>query len=325
VTIRWGIAGTGAIAASFAATIREMPGAAVAAVASADPERAAAFAADHGIRIGVAPHEALAEAAGLDAVYVAATNERHEGASVACLDAGIPVLCEKPIALSSAQAGRMITAARRTRTFFMEAWWSRFLPFFGEIERIVSSGELGPVRWLQADLGFPAAPSPGGRLWAPERGGGALLDIGIYPLSLAHALLGPPEETRAVAEITDGGIDAQTAVVARHAGGAVSVLSASLTADTGVEATIAGARGRIRVEAPFHHAPLISLHRAGSIIEVRDTSFEGSGYRFEVEEVHRCLSAGLVESPRRPHADTLAVMRWMDDVRRGVGVRYPGE
>jgi hypothetical protein len=105
----------------------------------------------------------------------------------------------------------------------------------------------------------------------------------------------------------------------------VSVLSASLTADTGVEATISGAEGRIRVHAPFHHSPLISLHRAGSTVAVRDTSYEGSGYRFEVEEVHRCLAAGLVESPRRPHADTLAVMRWMDEVRRQVGVRYPGE
>jgi predicted dehydrogenase len=152
-----------------------------------------------------------------------------------------------------------------------------------------------------------------------------LLDVGVYPLSLAHALLGMPEETHAVAEITDRGIDAQTAVVARHAGDAVSVLSASLTADTGIEATIAGTEGRLRVQAPFHHSPMISLQHAGSTVEVRDTSYRGSGYRFEVEEVHGCLAAGLVESPRRPHADTLAVMGWMDDVRRRVGVRYPGE
>jgi predicted dehydrogenase len=128
VRVRWGIAGTGAIAAAFAATIREMPGAVVAAASSDDPGRAAAFAADHGIPVGLAPHEALARVAGLDAVYVATTNDRHEGASVACLDAGIPVLCEKPIAMSSAQARRMVVAALRTGTFLMEAWWSLLRP-----------------------------------------------------------------------------------------------------------------------------------------------------------------------------------------------------
>jgi len=323
--MRWGVAGTGVIAGAFVATIAEMEDAVVAAVGSDDPGRAAAFASSHGIPAWVAPHAALADLDGIDAVYVAATNDRHLGPAVACLDAGIPVLCEKPLALSLQQTELIVAAARRTGTFLMEAWWTRFLPFYEEVERIVASGELGPVRWLQADLGFPAPPVPRGRLWAPELGGGALLDIGIYPLSLAHALLGAPDETRAVAEITEVGVDAQVGVVSRHEGGAVSVLSASLTADTGMEATIAGPSGRIRVHAPFHHSPLVAVHRAGATLAVRDSSYEGSGYRFEVEEVHRCIEAGRTESSRRPLADTLAVMAWMDEVRRQVGVHYPGE
>jgi predicted dehydrogenase len=325
VTIRWGVAGTGVIAGAFVAALREMGTGVVAAVASDDPERAAAFAAAHDIPVSVAPHEALASAAGLDAVYVATTNDRHVGPAVACLEAGIPVLCEKPMALSARQAERIVEAARRSATFLMEAWWSRFLPFFAEIQRIVAGGDLGPVRWVQADLGFPARVSPMGRLWSPDRGGGALLDIGIYPLSLAHALVGAPEETRAVAGLTELGVDAQVGVVSRHREGSVSVLSASFTADTAMEATIAGPGGRIRVHAPFHHSPLLALHRAGATVAVRDVSYDGSGYRFEIEEVHRCLEAGLMESALRPLADTLAVMNWMDEVRRQVGVHYPGE
>lgn len=323
--MRWGIAGTGAIARAFVATVGEMPGSAVIAVASDDPGRASAFAADHGIPVPVSPHEALAAVPGLDAVYVASTNDRHAAPAIACLEAGIPVLGEKPLARTAAEARGIVEAAGHSGTFLMEAWWTRFLPWFAELERIVAAGEIGPVRWLQADLGFPALHGPSGRLWSAELGGGALLDIGIYPLSLAHALAGPPEETRAVAELAGSSVDAQVGVVSRHAGGVLSVLSASFRADTGMEATIAGPEGRVRVHAPFHHSPLVTVHRAGATVSVRDTSYDGSGYRFEVEEVQRCVAAGLVESPRRPHADTLAVMGWMDEVRKLVGVRYPGE
>lgn len=323
--MRWGIAGTGAIARAFVATLGEMGGPVAAAVSSDDPGRASRFAGLHGIPVAVAPHEALAGVAGLDAVYVASTNDRHAGPAIACLEAGVPVLLEKPVARNAGEARRIVDAAQRTGTFLLEAWWTRFLPFFAEVQRALTAGEIGPVRWLQADFGFPAPEVPGGRLWSPERGGGALLDIGIYPLSLAHALAGPPVETRAVADLAESSVDAQVGVVSRHRGGVISVLSASFRADTGIEATIAGPDGRIRAHGPFHHSPLVSVHRAGATIAVRDSSFEGSGYRFEVEEAQRCIEAGLVESPRRPHRDTLAVMGWLDEVRRQVGVRFPGE
>lgn len=324
MTIRWGIAGTGRIAGAFAATIAETPDAEVAAVASARRRRAEDFAAEHGIPAAFAPHEALA-AAGVDAVYVAATNERHRSIAVACLEAGVPVLLEKPVALDAVQAAEIVAASHRTGTFLMEAWWTRFLPSFDAATRVIDGGEIGPVRWVQADFGFPVDSPPESRFWSPEMGGGALLDIGIYPLSLAHLLLGPPEETRAVGVPAATGVDAQMAAVSVHRGGAMSVLSASFTADTAVEATIAGPSGRIRIHAPFHHSALLTVHRGGERVAAHDTAYSGTGYGYEVEEVHRCLAAGVSESPKRPHADTLAVMRWMDEVRRQIGVRFPGE
>jgi len=321
--IRWGIAGTGEIAGLFAATLGEVPGAAAAAVSSGTSERAAAFASAHGIARAVVPHEAIADTP-VDAVYVAATNDRHRDIAVACLDAGIPVLVEKPVALDLGQAEDIADAARRSGTFVMEAWWTRFLPFWDTAVRLVD--EMGPLRWLQADLGFPAERSGGsGRLWSPAAGGGALLDVGVYPLTFAHLLAGPPLETRAVAVLTDEGVDAQVGVTSRHEGGVVSVLSASLVADTSLTAVLAGPEGRVTVHAPFHHSRRVTVHRAGDLVAEHPVPYRGTGYRYEVEEVHRCLAEGLPGSPARPFSDTLAVMGWMDEVRRQIGVRFPGE
>jgi predicted dehydrogenase len=322
--VRWGVACTGAIARAFVATMREVRGAEIAAVASDRLERAERFGAEHGIAAAVAPHEALA-GVGVDAVYVAATNDRHRAIAVACLDACVPVLLEKPVALNAEQAGEIVAAARRSGTFLMEAWWTRFLPWFDTVTGLIDAGEIGDARWVQADFGFPVDSPPDRRLWSLEQGGGALLDIGIYPLTLAHLLLGAPAETRAVGVRAATGVDAQVAVVSTHSEGTVSVLSASFAADTSIEATVAGPRGRLRIEAPFHHSVRTTLHRAGEQVAAYDTPYRGHGYAYEVEEVHRCLRAGLSESPLRPHADTLAVMRWMDEVRRQIGVRYPGD
>lgn len=315
----WGILGTGKMAGAMAHAIGEAGGT-VAAVGSRRPDTAEAFAARHGIDRWFGSYEALA-GLGLDAVYVATTNQRHLADALPMLEAGIAVLCEKPLALSGVQGARMAAAARSGGAFLMEAMWMVFLPAFETLTRLIGEGVVGPVASLQADFGFAADLDPGSRLVDPALGGGALLDIGIYPLTLAHALLGPPDTFEAAAVTGPSGVDLQVGVTSVH-GGVLAQCSASFLADTPIEAVVAGPEGRLTMHTRFFEAPSITLHRRGEAPRVFDTSYRGSGYRPQVEEVHRCLERGLTESERRPLVDTLEVLAWMDAVRERIGVRY---
>jgi len=317
---RWGILGTGKMAAALVGGIREAGGE-VAAVASRADATAEAFADRHGIPHWFGSYESLANP-GLDAVYVATTNQRHLADALPILEAGVGVLCEKPLALDAAQAVTMIESAGLSGAFLMEAMWMVFQPAFETLERLIDQGTIGSVHHIQADFGFPADLDPTGRLADPALGGGALLDIGIYPLSLAHALAGPPTRFEATGVLGATGVDLQVGVTSVH-GDVLADLSASFLADTSLEAVVSGSEGRLRLHAPFHHSPRITLHRRGDQIDLWDTTYVGSGYRFEVEEVQRCLAAGLTESDRRPLADTLEVMQWMDAIRERIGVTYP--
>jgi len=294
----------------------------VAAVASRSDGTAARFADQHGIPRRYGSTAALA-GAGLDAVYVASTNQAHLDDARLLLEAGVAVLCEKPLALNAAQGAAMAEAARASGAFLMEAMWMVFQPAFETLERLVAEGVIGPIHHVRADFGFPADLDPAGRLADPMLGGGALLDIGVYPLSLAHALLGPPTRLGTVAVIGPTGVDVQVGISSVH-GDALTDLSASFLADTSMEALVAGPEGRLRLHAPFHHSPQVSLHRRGAEVRVWDTS-AGAGYVPQVREVHRCVTRGMQESDRRSLADTLEVLQWMDAIRRQIGVRYPGE
>jgi len=201
----------------------------------------------------------------------------------------------------------------------------RFQPAFQRVQALVAEGRIGEVRLVQADFGFPADPNPEGRLFNPRLGGGSLLDVGIYPLNIAYSLLGAPASFQVEWEPAPTGVDAQLGLVVRHRNGGLSMLTSSLVADTGVEATVAGSRGRLRVHAPFHHSARVTLHSRDDLVETFEVGYQGWGYRFEVEEVHRCLREGSLESQRMPLADTLALMEWMDAIRDRLGLRYPGE
>jgi len=297
----------------------------VIAVASRVGERARSFAAEHGIPRPIEGYGALVRSGDVDAVYVATTNDLHHEHVLACAAAGKAVLCEKPLALNAAQAGAMIRATRAAGVFFMKAMWMRFQPFLGILEGLLATGRIGPIRHFAGSIGFLADQDRSRRWLNRGLGGGAVLDIGVYPLTLAHLLLGPPEHLEVAATLTDTGVDEQIGVVSRHRGGAMSMITATLAADTGVEAVVSGPEGRIYLHNPFLQAPLVTLHRGGDLVESFDTSYEGNGWRFQVEETHRCLATGRVESERRPLDDTLAVMRWMDEIRERAGVSYPRE
>lgn len=312
--IRWAIIGTGGIAATMADTLRSMPEAQLAAVVSRSGSRAGAFAAEHGASRALTDVAELG-AGDVDAVYVASTNDRHIEDAVMCLEAGIPVLLEKPVAVDEAGAAQIVNTARRTGVFLMEAMWMRFQPYWSILEALIADGAIGPVRTISADFGFAAVPDPTRRLFNVEQGGGALLDIGIYPVTFATLLAGEPEGVTAIGTEAESGVDDQMAIAMLHPGGAMSSLGCSFVSDTAIEATVAGPGGRIRVRSRFHHSDTLELWRGGDLIETLDVSYKGSGYRFEVEEVHRCLEAGLSESPIHPLADTLMVMRTIDRIR----------
>ena len=321
---RWGIAGTGDMATRMAEVLHADDQAELTAVASRRPDRADEFAARYGIAASFGSYEGLT-GADLDAVYIAATNDQHHRLALTFLGAGMAVLCEKPLALNDRQAAEMVAASEASGAPLVEAMWMRFQPHMAALDELLAAGTVGEVLHLQADAGFPLPRRPETRWYNPALGGGSLIDMGVYPLTLAFHVLGPPESSAATAVPSETGVDAQIGVVSRHAGGTLSVVSSSLIADASWEATISGSDGRIRVHAPFHHSPLLTVHRGREEVARYDTSSAGDGIRFQVPEVHRCMREGRSESPVMPHADSVAIVRWTTELRRQVGVSYPGE
>jgi predicted dehydrogenase len=241
------------------------------------------------------------------------------------LDAGKGVLCEKAFTVNRRQAEELVQLAREKHLFLMEAMWTRFLPALAEVRRIVDSGEIGTVRQVNADLGFKAEFGPEHRLFNPVLGGGALLDLGIYPLSIAVALLGPVDSVLAHADIGPTGVDEQTGILLRHSGGGMSMCSCSLRARLPSELTIAGERGHVRMNTMFYRTQTVTVVRADGISRTVPTPYIGNGYVHEVIEAQRCWRAGLVESPGMTHADTLALMGVMDEIRRQIGLAYDAD
>ncbi len=311
---RWGIVGTGGIAKAMLDTLRALPDTEVVAVASHTPGRAGDFAAKWGIPIACNSVRELTEE-GPDAAYVGSANHHHLGDVEELIKARVPILCEKPLTTTSYEADRIIRTARKNKVFLMEAMWMRFLPFWDRLNDLIGNDAVGPVRTIRADFGFRADDDPGRRWFSPAQGGGALLDIGIYPVTFAIILAGMPSEIEATGTLTSTGVDAQVAMAFRHDSDVVSVLDCSIVSDTPIRATVSGPKGRIELAPRFFHTPQLSLYRGSDLIETFDTAYEGSGYRYEVEEVHRCISAGLSESTVRPLADTLDVLAVLDKVR----------
>ncbi len=315
--------GTGGIAATMRETLAAM-GARVVAVGSASQQAADRFAAEHGIAAALAPHARVAEHPDVDVVYVATTNDLHYANTLDAIAYGKTVLCEKPLALNAAQAREMLGAGRGAGVLVMEAMWTALLPFVATIGELIASGTIGTVRHVHATLGFTGPRDPQRRWINRDLGGGALLDLGVYPLSLIQLVLGPPDDYATTARLASTGVDVDVQVVARH-GDAGSSVTCSFGSDLPNEAVITGKEGRIRVHSPFHDSRRLTVERGADVAAIHDTGYEGHGFRFQVAEVERCVGAGLVESPRRPHTATLEVMEWMDGIRAQVGVVYPGE
>lgn len=307
--LRWGILATGAIAHTFAHDLALLPDHVVAAAASRSMERARAFTDVHGGR----PHdsyEALAADPDVDVVYVASPHGRHEQDARLCLEAGKHVLCEKALTLDAASGRRLADLARERGLFLAEAMWMRTHPVIREVQRLVADGAVGTPSLVRAALGF-TAPHDVARLWEPELGASALLDIGIYPVTFAHLVLGAPESVTAAGELHERGFDVSGGATCVHAGGAVSSLAWTQVGDCDDTASIAGDEGLIEIGRRFHSPTSFTLTRDGRT-ETFTPEVLGEGYAHEAAEVAACLREGRTESALLPLAETIAIQEVMD-------------
>jgi predicted dehydrogenase len=238
----------------------------------------------------------------------------HHGAALLALSAGKPVLVEKPFAMNAIEAREMAEAARAEGLFAMEAMWTRFLPHVVEIRRLLAQGALGPILSFTADHGQWFGEDRTSRLFAPDLGGGALLDLGVYPVSFASMVLGRPERIEAMIDPAFTGVDGQTSMLFGYAGGAQAVLTCTVGAETPTRAAIVGADARIEIDGPFYRPSSFELISRSGGRERFDPPHEGHGLRHQADEVARCLQEGLLESPAMPLDETVAIAETMDAV-----------
>ncbi|MFF5970145.1 Gfo/Idh/MocA family protein [Streptomyces sp. NPDC012769] len=324
-TVRWGVLATGGIAASFTADLLEMPDAEVVAVGSRSTASAKAFAERFGIPRAYGDWAELAADPDVDVVYVATPHSAHRAAVGLCLEAGRAVLCEKAFTLNAREAGELVALARERGLFLMEAMWMYCNPVVRELARLVADGAVGEIRTVHADFGLDGPFAPDHRLRDPAVGGGALLDLGVYPVSFAQLLLGEPDRVSADALLSPEGVDLNTGVLLGWDSGATALLSCSIVADTPLTASVTGTKGRIEVPRGFFYPEGFVLHRDGREPEEFTVPGRRDSLQHEAAEVMRCLRAGATESPLVPLDGTLAVMRTLDAVRERIGVRYPAD
>lgn len=321
--LRWGVIGTG-IAGQFVNAIHRHTGQRAIAVAGRDLPKTRAFAAQHGIDTVHENAAALIADPRLDVVYIATPHPSHQELALAAIAAGKQVLIEKPIAMSATEADAITAAGRAAGVLVMEAMWTRYLPQAGIIRRVLADGVLGDVSLVRADFGFVMPFDPGHRLFAAELGGGALLDAGVYPISFASSVIGPPASVNAVGSLAPTGVDERADLLLATSAGATALLSTSLVASLPVTASIHGSAARLEVQSPFFGPSGLRLV-SGTIGSEesdtwRDETFatlhEGLGY--QATAFAEYVGEGRVESPVHAHAEIVAVMATIDEARRQI-------
>jgi len=346
--IRWGILSTGRIAHEFAEDLRITPGAELVAVGSRTKESADAFAREFAIPHSHASYGALADDGDVDVVYVATPHPMHKDNTLLCLNAGKAVLCEKPFTINAAEAREIVQVARAKKLFCMEAMWMRFLPSMVRVRKLIADDAIGHVRMLTAAIGFRAHWRPDERILNPALGGGALLDVGVYAISLAGMLMGRPTGAVGLAHIGETGVDEQAGMVLSYETGRLAVIATGVRTHSLHEAAILGEEGKIILHAPWWHSEKLTVmrrrHRMPPMTpgqpkppkpvqpyappeppEDIDCPKGGNGFHHEASEVMRCMNAGLLESPIIPLDESISIMETMDALRAQWGLKYPME
>ena len=323
--IRWGVLGAGSIAGRFSEALAALPEAETLAVGSRSQETADRFARAHGFSRAYPSYQDLAADPDVDVVYVATPHPFHAENAELCLRAGKAVVCEKPFTVNAAEARLLVGIARERDLFLMEGMWTRFFPLMGRLRRMLSEGTLGEPRMLTVDFGFRAELDPASRLFDPKLGGGAMLDVGVYCVSLASMVLGRPVRGTGLSHLGETGVDELFAASLDHGDGRISSITAGTRTASPHEATVLGTEGYARIHSPWWRPEAMTISRPGREDEVVREPTEENGFRYEAVEVMRCLGAGERESPVMPLDETVSVLETMDELRASWGLRYPGE
>ena len=323
--IRWGILGPGGIAGAFTADLL-LTGHNVTAVGSRSQERADTFAADFRIPTAHGSYEQLVADPEVDVIYVATPHSRHHDDVRLALLAGKHVLVEKPFTINAAQARSLVELATDRGLVLLEAMWTRWLPHMVAVREQLAAGAIGEVRALIADHTQLLSDDPSHRLNALELGGGALLDLGVYPISFAFDVLGAPEHVLASATLKPTGADGETAVVLHGPEGRTASIFTASTMQGPNKAAVIGTRGRIEIDGVWYTPTSFTVYDSGGAATFHYSSdVPGRGMQFQADEMRRLIAAGERESSVLPLSETVAIMATMDEVRRQIGLRYPGE
>jgi len=320
----WGILGPGGIAKAFATDLKLLDGHSVAAVGSRTLKNAQDFANTFG-GTAYGSYEALVADPSVDAIYVATPHPAHKDNVVLALNAGKPVLCEKPFAVNAKEAQEMVAAAQKNNVAMMEAMWSRFLPHYAQVREIVASGVLGKILTVHADHGQRLADQNIVRLVEPALAGGALLDLGIYPVSFAHMVLGNPTKITASGALTDKGVDAQTSMIFDYADGAQAVLNTTMIEQTPCRAVVAGVDGWLEIDRVFYTPTSMRVTLFDGSVTEYPTNYTGHGLREQAEAFKKLVQSGHTQSAILNWKDTVDIMQTLDSVRSQIGLRYPFE
>lgn len=320
-TFRWGIIGTGSIAQKFAQGLSVVPDATLVAVGSRHQASAETFGSQFGIPKRYGSYEEVATDPEVDAIYISTIHPLHHDNMRACIEAGKPTLCEKPFTINAAQTAEMIQLARAKGVFLMEAMWTRFIPAIVYLRELLQSGDLGEIRMLHADFSYAGVYDPNSRLFDLALGGGGLLDVGIYPVSLASMVYGrQPEDITSQVFLSPTGSDEQASILFRYPEGQLAALSCGVHLNSRQDAFLSGTKGSVHIQKPFWVAEKLIINGTEKYIPM-----VGNGYNYEAQEVMACVRAGKTESAIMPLDETLALMQTLDAIRAPWGLRYPEE
>ncbi|KAF2512672.1 Gfo/Idh/MocA family oxidoreductase [Flavobacterium zhairuonense] len=319
--IKWGIIGLGNIANQFASDLLLLEDAELTAVASRDLFKANDFAQKYNCSKAYDSNESLFADEEVEIIYIATPHDSHAALSIKALESGKHVLCEKPLSLSYSDAIRMTEASKKNNKFFMEAFWTRFIPTTKEVLDKVAKEEIGEVKYINADFAFRGSETENLRLFDKKLGGGALFDIGVYPLFLSYILLGKPKEIIAKAIMHKNNIDLQTSMILQYES-AQSILHASIVSDSDMKATIAGTKGRIELNSPWFVADGYSLFINDEKEAVVSLPVLGKGYSHEIMECHNCIRNGQIESEFWSHQNSLDLSGIVEEIKKQIGLKF---
>jgi predicted dehydrogenase len=323
--INWGILGTGRIAKQFVEGLSDATGAQVTAVGSRAEDSAKIFGERFNIPNCYEGYENLVNDPELDVVYVSSPNTFHYEHTLSALRAGKAVLCEKPFTINAQEAHELVLQARQRKLFLMEGMWTRFFPIMIKLRELLANRTIGEAHTLIADAGIRRSVETKERLFRLDLGGGALLDLGVYPISLASMIFGKPERIKTMAHFGEYEVDERMGILLGFPNGSLASLYTAIRTESPKEALILGSKGMIRIHANFIAPTRLTVTLYGESEKVIEENMVGNGMNYEADEIMRCLRAGKIESPLMPLDESVRIMETLDTIRAHLDFKYPTE